>query len=195
MPAESIYGAARDVDWTGIPPPIVRRGFHDALGQGDRGMTTQAITANTLYFFPAIVRYPYHLRGFSLDLSSQSAGNNMRIGVYAARPDDLTPHYAVFRGPSMTTAGTGARSDICNFSINPGLWWVAFVSSGTPTVRAAQMLYEVGAQPVLTTGTFSSALTKSFTFGELPTVASPPFSTMAPSGNAFIQPVFWEHFR
>ena len=117
-----------------FPPPHVSGRFYDSI-IATGATTTLVLSVNTLYgvYFTVPKRATYVV--LQLEVSSAAAaGKLLRLGIY--NDSDGVPGSLVLDGGTVLADATGSRSVVISQVLNPGGYWLAVVSDGTPTVRA-----------------------------------------------------------
>lgn len=126
-----------------------------------------AIVANTLYAFPLWIPRAMTLDRIAVQVTAQ-AGQKVRLGIYNDGTN-LYPGILVKDAGEITLSSTGVKTiDIDPTALTKGLYWVACVSDGTPSLRM-EITYEyilgVGAANF---STFYRGWTVSHTYAALP---------------------------
>ena len=132
-------------------------------------LTTLALSANTLYGIPFLVPALVTATSINIEVTTQSAGNNLRMGIY--NDSSGAPGSLVLDAGTVSLTGTGGKAITISQSLSPGWYWLACVTNGTPTVRA---LSQTNALPMLgfTSGTDTTwhvGWSVAFTYAALPT--------------------------
>lgn len=126
--------------WTiDAPLGVVVGTFPQATGRFyDSGLaasyTTVALSANVLYAVPFLVPKTVTYSALVFEVTTQSAGNNARLGIYS--DTNGAPDALVLDGGTVSLTGTGAKTVVISQSLTAGAYWLAYVSNGTPSVRA-----------------------------------------------------------
>ena len=132
---------------------------------------TQVVTADVLRASPLWVTRAVTVTDLSLDITTGAAGS-ARLGIYL---DSLTvpgtPGALVADGGAFSTT-LGVKTSTVNAALVPGLYWLASVFSGAPTVRslsnaAGDVLVTMGFTSNLDT-TLHVGVSVAFTFAALP---------------------------
>jgi hypothetical protein len=95
--------------------------------------TTLTLTANRIYWIPFIVWSPVSITGIAINVIAPAIGT-IYVGIYSS-----TTTYAP--GTLITSVGfnsstTGIKSATVSLTLQPGVYWVALVSTANPTLRA-----------------------------------------------------------
>jgi hypothetical protein len=130
-------------------------------------ISTLAVAQNKLYLMPIWVT---EVRTFSLIslgmVSTLGAGSTVRLGVYGCDRYTGHPTTLIMDCGTVSTATTGTKYLPCAVTLNPGMYYVACVFTGLPTVHAtlAEGLGVLMSNGVSDVG----GLSRSFTFGAFP---------------------------
>lgn len=146
-------------------------------------LTVGTPLANTLYAIPFIVSKSTTIDAMAINVTTLGSGSTPRVGIYADNGNDYPGALVVDAGTqSGATTGVKTYSTGLPVTLDPGLYWLAYVTNATaPAIRTFAV---TGMNPVLG---LSSALgtapnlgwSVAFTFGALP-------STFTAGGAAFI---------
>jgi hypothetical protein len=105
-------------------------------------LTTLAISANVLYAAPFFVPVRMKFDQIAINVTGAGAsGTRARMGVYTDGNTPSTQGYPSSLVPGTDVAevavdSTGVKANSISVTLPPGLYWLALVSSGAPTVRA-----------------------------------------------------------
>lgn len=95
------------------------------------------ITANRLYATPFPVVRPMTLDALQIYITTGDAGKVMRLGFYAPGTN-LAPDALVVDGGEVSVNAAGLKTAVIDESLTAlGIYWLAFVSDGTPSVYMA----------------------------------------------------------
>lgn len=133
--------------------------------------TTQALAANTLRAWPFIVERPLTITEIVSEVTTFAGGTSYRIGLYTdngAYPGSLVSGTDV--GTYDSTANAVRSSGAISVSIVPGLYWIAFNSNGTPTMRAhaSSTIMSLGTASTLGANSFLTAVTVAEAYAAMP---------------------------
>lgn len=136
--------------------------------------STGAMTANRLYAVPVLVKERRYLNNVSVWVQGGSAGN-VRVGVYAATADYLPGSLLVDIGTADTGTGFILRevADTAYTELLPGIYFLAAVFSGTPTVTT---ITAVSSELGIASGSPLSYYYVAHTYGALPASFGTPTS-------------------
>lgn len=152
----------------------VRSGRYYGGDVANPGVTTTfTVAANTLYALPFLL----HRQSTFSDISAQVTtlhASNMRLGIYAN--SSCIPGDLILDAGEVSAGSTGIKDlTLGTYQMDPGIYWLASVYAGTPTVRAAGFHTAAANMPdimsimgIATPGSFDTRLTASLTYGALP---------------------------
>lgn len=131
-------------------------------------LTTFAMSASILYAIPILLTSAETGQTNNIEVTVQSAGNNLRMGIYA--DSDGVPSSLILDAGTVSLTGTGNKPISISQNLSAGWYWLACVTNGTPTVRA---LSQSNALPVLgftsaTDTTTHVGWSVAFTYAALP---------------------------
>lgn len=98
-----------------------------------------AVLANTLYAIPINVPRKMTLDLLAIQVTIGAADKSVRLGIYADGTN-LYPGTLVLDAGAVGVATTGVKSIAISQQLTKGLYWLAFVSDGTPTVARSNLL-------------------------------------------------------
>jgi len=132
--------------------------------------TTFIVTANILYASPFYVPALTTYISIVLEVTGLISSTTARMAIYndsAGMPDTIVASTDI---GTVSTASTGAKTNVIAVALNPGWYWLASCYSGAPTVRA---LSQTNALPVLgftstTDVTLHVGVSVAFTYAALP---------------------------
>lgn len=132
--------------------------------------STQALAANTIYYVPIRVRDTATVVRLGLKVTTAAAGKSARLGLYNSA--NQVPTSLILDAGTVSVAATGVVEITLSHAIAPGVYWLAVVSDGTPTVMASPLTVEgmsmIGTD---TAGGTENLVLQAFTFGALPASA------------------------
>lgn len=112
---------------------ILRTGeYHQSYGAA-RGNASVGIAANTLTAMPFIVPRNMSFDRIAIDVTALAAGKSVRLGIYR---DGIN----VYPGSLLLDAGmvdastVGIKAVIIDRALTKGLYWLAALSDGTPSL-------------------------------------------------------------
>jgi hypothetical protein len=135
---------------------------------------TGALTANVLRTFPLVITKAVTYTALRVQVSTAVAATNFRIGLYnsnaAGYPNQLIAGSDTlsFDG-NLTTVQVGTFASA--ITLQPGLYWIAVISSGAPTLRSvpvAAIPPVLGFNPAFGTNNQYTGRSIARTFGPLP---------------------------
>jgi len=97
--------------------------------------TTFAITLNRLYGVPILVGITQTFDRISMEVTTGAAGN-IRLGLYTSHATTYLPDELVVDGGTIDANSVAVQEVTISESLVPGLYWGAFVSDASPTIRA-----------------------------------------------------------
>lgn len=147
------YAAARHYTGEGVTPAAVG---------------TLALVANTLYATAAVFRKYTVWTKIAVNITvAAAAGKLVRLGIYALK--NGIPTTLVFDAGTILADATGVREITLSHALPPGMYAMAVLSDGTPTVTAGSMAANfagtIGASGF---GVSDQLMISSATFGALP---------------------------
>lgn len=131
------------------------------------GTATLALTANTLYALPFLVTKRSRWDKMNIRVTTASSGTKVRLGIYTN--EGVYPKSLVVDAGELDTGSTGSKELVIDVTLDPGLYWLALLSSGAPTlggISAANTFGILGQSDVYTTA--NNSLRISYTYGNLP---------------------------
>ena len=131
------------------------------------GTATLALTANTLYALPFLVTKRSRWDKMNIRVTTASSGTKVRLGIYTN--EGVYPKDLIVDAGELDTGSTGSKEAVIDVTLDPGLYWLALLSSGAPTlggISAANTFGILGQSDVYTTA--NNSLRISYTYGTLP---------------------------
>ncbi len=168
---EKYRNALRTIDQLGLAFPRTLGRYHIAGMCNATDLTTSSVSSNVLRVLPLVLLSPATTDRMALRV--HSASGNARLGIYKNADPLIYPGELLVDVGEVYCGATGKREAMFNpVDLTPGLWWVAIVTSSSPTLYCVR----VGAAlPILG---FSSTITDSsspgvgwsvsHTYGKLP---------------------------
>ena len=99
------------------------------------GAATLAITANNLYAVPFLVQRTTTWDRIALQVTTGGiATTTARLGIYNDGTN-LYPGTLVVDAGTVAVDSTGVKAATISQQLQPGLYWLAFVSDGAPVIR------------------------------------------------------------
>lgn len=173
----SVDAAGPRVDYADHLSPLLRHKLRSGRYYGgmisNPGVTTTfAVSANTMYALPFVLYRKTTFSAISAQVTSLHA-SNMRMGIYADL--DGLPGGLVLDAGEVSAGSTGVKDISVSLTLDPGVYWLASVYAGTPTMRAAGFHTAAANLPDIagilgigTPGTFDTRVSASLTYGALP---------------------------
>lgn len=106
------------------------------LGAGATSAASQALTANTLYLVPLPLPERRTITSLAVKVTAGAVGSSVRLGVYNNDGDEGGPGTLAIDGGAIATNTPGLKALTTSVLLEPGLYWGAIWSSGTPTIHA-----------------------------------------------------------
>lgn len=101
--------------------------------------TTVAATANQLRAFPWIISAPVTFDQVVSEVTTLAAATNYRIGIYTDT-GNCYPNSLIANTDAASYSGAAAAVNTqalaASVTLQPGLYWLAWLANGTPTLRA-----------------------------------------------------------
>jgi len=116
------------------PLEQIRTGEYWTGGNGFTQSWTLPPTANRLYAIPFVVARAMSVDRISCFVSGAAVGKVARCGIYANGTNNV-PGALVVDGGEVSVATTGLKTAVISEALTKGLYWVAVVSDGSPTLR------------------------------------------------------------
>ncbi|MEM5816176.1 MAG: hypothetical protein QXL14_03985 [Candidatus Aenigmatarchaeota archaeon] len=114
---------------------------------------TQALTANRLYAQLFITGRKLRFDAISVRVTTAATGN-LKMAIYDA-DNQLLPYKKLSETGDISTSSTGDKIAVIDTILEPGLYWLAFISNAAPTLggtTAAYCLSPLGRTSPYTTG-------------------------------------------
>ncbi len=131
---------------------------------------TQALLANRLYATILVVARDITVDRIAIRITVAGAANtDARLGIFN-NGTNLYPGSLLLDAGTVDVDSIGVKAITINQALAKGIYWLAVVSDGTPTLRAGHVFYGLGVMP-LGVSNFENANTYwyvSHTFGALP---------------------------
>lgn len=110
--------------------------YHMSPYVTNRNMTPRAVVANTLYGMPFLITRSETEDRIACHVTAE-AGENIRMGIYNIGAN-LYPGTLLDDSGFITLAAIGIQAIIINQALPKGLYFVAIISDGTPTINGAE---------------------------------------------------------
>jgi hypothetical protein len=121
---------------------------------------TLALVADRVYLTPIIINRPMLVSAISFEVTTGAASTSVRAGLYSSvGVNTSSANMRLVAGSEGSAASdtTGAKDVSASCEIGQGLYFIAFVSDGTPTLRTyAAALQDIGAFTAINTTYHSS---------------------------------------
>ena len=95
---------------------------------------TDNLTADRLTSVPIVVPRNMTIDRIAVDVTAQ-AGQKIRLGIYNDGTN-LYPGTLLLDAGEITLSGTGVNAITIDQALTKGVYWLAIISDGTPTVRS-----------------------------------------------------------
>ena len=123
-----------------IPYPIKKDTPKIVGDNNSYPLTTLGLVTRRLYMIPFTVPRSLTLTNLRISVTTQSNNNTASIGIYnninIANGND-NPYQLLASVNNISTQGTGNKDASINFTFSPNtLYWIGFMASGSPTLRA-----------------------------------------------------------
>lgn len=99
-------------------------------------ISTLAVTVNKLYMVPVWVTEMRAFTNIALGEVSAGVAGTVRLGIYSANRSTGHPTTLVVDGGTISTGTTGTKTVPISVTLNPGMFFICAVFTGTPTVHA-----------------------------------------------------------
>jgi len=97
-------------------------------------LTILTLTSGRTYWIPLMVNKKVQLTEIAINVTTASAGTHY-VGIYASN-DNLEPTGSVLVSASFDTGSTGVKTSATNYTLQKGIYWIAWVAGSGATVRA-----------------------------------------------------------
>jgi hypothetical protein len=101
---------------------------------------TVTLTANTMYAMPFLVARAITIDRLAIDVATADAGKSVRLGIYN-NGTNLYPGTLLKDYGAVSVAETGVVAASGDQALTKGLYWLALVSDGVPTLEAFYMAW------------------------------------------------------
>lgn len=169
-----------------LPPTAITRWNTDTyICQVLNAASTVAMAANTLYAVPIFIENRGTATKIGVNVTTLVAATNVRLAIYRDNGNGQ-PGLLVVDGGTVTTSSTGNREVTISTVLDPGMYWLAMVGDGIPTLVMATLFsgwmgLNSALQPYHWTG-------RAFTFGAFPADESAQAYTPQAASSG---PVLW----
>lgn len=128
-----------DLALPGLPRPAIPGNTHYVIpyAVGSLALTTLAATSNAARFYPFAIYQRVRITSVAINVSTAGAGQ-AHVGIYSSNPANrYAPSNRLYLSSNMDTDTTGTKVvSGLNWTLDPGIYWIALWTSGTPTLRA-----------------------------------------------------------
>lgn len=100
---------------------------------------TQAMTANRLYAQPVLIAQKVRIDAVSIRVTTAQAGQ-CRTAIFNAG-NDLYPSKKLIDGSVIDTGSTGDKISLLDITLEPGLYYLAWICSSAPTLGGTTAAY------------------------------------------------------
>jgi len=107
--------------------------FHSVFHNANQ---TQVATANRLYAIPLIVARTRTFDRLACSITTGDAGKKARLGIYKGDGANLAPNTLVVDGDEVDVGAIDRVTAIIDQQLTEGLYYLVFVTNGTPTFQA-----------------------------------------------------------
>ncbi len=130
-------------------------------------LSAYATAANVIDVLPFYVPEPQSFDRLAIHVTSASTGQ-ARLGIYADN-GDIYPGELVIDAGEVDTSTTGTKVRAIELTLDTGLYWIARLQSGTPTIRGVQTaaMIALGLDDPINVG-LATGYRASFDYAELP---------------------------
>lgn len=115
---------------------------------------TQALTANRLYAQLFITSRKLRFDAISVRVTTAASGN-LKMAIYDAN-NQLLPYKKLIETPDISTSSTGDKIAVIDITLNPGLYWLAFIANAAPTLGGTTAAYCIS--PLGRTSTYATGI-------------------------------------
>lgn len=105
--------------------------YHSARNFGPNSL---ALTADRLYAMLFIVARDMTVDRIAIDIQVAAGGTTIRLGIYSVGTN-MAPGTLVLDCGAVDTGATGVKAATINKALTKGIYYLAFVSDGTPEVN------------------------------------------------------------
>ena len=112
-----------------------KRGLYH-FGITANALSAYATAANVIDVLPFYVPEPQSFDRLAIHVTTAGTGL-ARLGIYADN-GDIYPGELVIDAGEVDTSTTGTKARIIELTLDTGLYWIARLQSGTPTIRGVQ---------------------------------------------------------
>lgn len=114
---------------------MVRTGEYFSGGCGAPRSWTYGIDAGYLYATPFCAARAMSIDRLAVYVSTARAGKVARLGMYRNGSNNA-PGELVVDGGEVSVGATGLKAVVVSEALGPGLYWLAILSDGDPTLKA-----------------------------------------------------------
>lgn len=98
------------------------------------GISNSAIVANTLHAWPLFLTKPISIDRLALMVNATGTATAARIGIYSNNPANNYPDALIIESGQMDVSTTGLKQATVSATLQPGLYWLAYLANGTATM-------------------------------------------------------------
>ena len=131
-----------------------------------------ALVANTLYGMPFIVARDITVDRIAMEVQGAAGGGNVRLGIYN-EGTNLYPGTLLVDAGTIDATSATLQPITIDEELTKGLYWLAFVSDNTPTMRARVDVWSILGFDDSSWANCAMGWTAAFSYAALPT----PFTT------------------
>ncbi len=148
-----------------------------------------ALAANTLYGSPFLAARDITVDRILLNVTTAAAGKSIRMGIYKADGTNLYPGSLLLDAGTVATDTTGVKLITINQALTKGLYFLAHVSDGTPSIKGVEpALSPLGDMRSLVDGYSDNGWSVAFTYAALPDPFTAGGTVQAyPGGSVFLR--------
>jgi prefoldin subunit 5 len=141
--------------------------FHGGQTTAPNSTQTLALAANTLYVIPFAVGDTATFVRIGIDVTTADAGKIARLGIYGWV--DGAPGARVLDAGAVSAGSTGIKEITINQALGAGMYGLALVTDGAPTIRANSVApIATFATGTATPGIADYRMSRAFTYAALP---------------------------
>jgi hypothetical protein len=150
---------------------------------------TVPVAANFLYASPMAIQHPVNINQIGVEITTAAAGaTQLRLGLYRADADG-EPGALVYGSAPLAADTTGPKTESISpaKTLEPGLYWLAIASNGSPTVRAISPSMTLWGLTSLGDSSHDVRVDRSFPFATLPDPWGTPSNWSASVPNMMVR--------
>jgi hypothetical protein len=149
-----------------------------------------ALTADTLYAIPFLVNKTNTFDRISIDVTAAAAaGKKARLGIYQSNTATQLPGTLLLDAGEVAVDAIATVEITISQALSAGLYYLAVVSDGTPTLQANAAASATAYLGAATPNACAQAsrLTRSHTYAALPATYGTPTYAVGSSGFVFLR--------